>query len=747
MPNNLAVSVTADITDLTAKMLQTKVALADMTKAAKDAARQLDDSSPVEARANYLQLAEGVAQLTARQTDLARQMASSRNTVRETTVSAGQQQFAMRDLSAQMQDLGVGFSMAAQSGEPFKMALMVITQQSSQVISAIQLMRGEAGGFIGFLGGPWGAAIMAAGSILANLAVAHMGASKAADEQKNAEDDLSRALDVLHDRAVQATRSTQDGIQASIADSFAKRRQAEETLKAAEAELALARAKGASAGSSVGSGAPSYFNTFQVGEQAKQESLARDAQAQIDKARANIQKGTESIRGFQAELGKILINQQFDAGAAITARYSQRVSELAKQYREGTLSLQDYTNAVRAARAEEEAAKAAEKTRSGGRSRGGSRATSGSNDNGREMQQQLSTLAAEWREELQARAAINRQEQALAEDQARTDIELSRIALQSKMADLEAEQRAGALHGQRAVQMRAEVNRQLLTLDQELEQRVYTARLAELQKDRTNYARGTRDYVAYNRQIEVLEQQHLNRMTVLKAQADARMRQSDRVMNVERNRQMQGMAGTWAQNLARMATLQQGFSATVSGLWQGIVNVVAGVIEQMLQKWIVAQLIKIGLIKTEHATSVQAQASLAGAGGVASMAAAPFPINTTAPAFGAAMYGAAAAFGMAGFAKGTNELPGDMIAQIHAGERIVPQADNRALLELTRRGAGIVDAPGTRGRGGAAGDGDRIELHFHAAVVNGSREMKRFAERNAPQLAAAAKHYARNGGR
>jgi hypothetical protein len=81
------------------------------------------------------------------------------------------------------------------------------------------------------------------------------------------------------------------------------------------------------------------------------------------------------------------------------------------------------------------------------------------------------------------------------------------------------------------------------------------------------------------------------------------------------------------------------------------------------------------------AAQVPVLVGLAGAGGVASMAAAPFPIDLTAPAFGASMAASAAAFGaMATLAVGTNEVPNDMIAQIHAGERIIPAADNKALM-------------------------------------------------------------------
>ena len=288
MANNVAVSVTADVADLTAKMAVAKATMQDVGKTMREVAREVAAGDTTAAtKTRLLELSEAYSKASNQAASFARQQRTAAN---DTVVSAGLQRFAMRDLASQMQDLGVGFSMAASSSEPFKVALQSITQQAPQVLQAIQLMRGEAGGFIGFLGGPWGAALIAAGSVLASLAVAHASASKAADQQTDAEDELSKALTQLRERSIQATATIEDGIRASLADAYAKRQQAKDTLDAAQAELVLARAKAASAGASVNSGGPSYFNTFEVGEQAKQEAVARDAQAAIDKARKDLKR-------------------------------------------------------------------------------------------------------------------------------------------------------------------------------------------------------------------------------------------------------------------------------------------------------------------------------------------------------------------------------------------------------------------------------------------------------------------------
>lgn len=85
---------------------------------------------------------------------------------------------------------------------------------------------------------------------------------------------------------------------------------------------------------------------------------------------------------------------------------------------------------------------------------------------------------------------------------------------------------------------------------------------------------------------------------------------------------------------------------------------------------------------TSHAATAAAAAYHAMAG-----------IPVIGPALGAVAaattFVAVEAFGaLASFDKGTNSLPTDMIAQVHAGERIVPAADNRELMNLARGGGG-----------------------------------------------------------
>lgn len=87
---------------------------------------------------------------------------------------------------------------------------------------------------------------------------------------------------------------------------------------------------------------------------------------------------------------------------------------------------------------------------------------------------------------------------------------------------------------------------------------------------------------------------------------------------------------------------------------------------------------------------ITSHAAAAAAGAYKAMASIPIVGPVLGALAAAATFTAVEAYGaLASFDKGTNILPNDMIAQVHAGERIVPKADNDKLIALTARGAGM----------------------------------------------------------
>lgn len=102
--------------------------------------------------------------------DVQQMAARTRGSMQGLGTSAAQQKAGMQQLGFQIQDLGVQMAMAAGSGNVMKGVMTGLAMQGPQIVSAIAMMRKEAGGLIGFLNGPWGAAFMAATSVVAILA-------------------------------------------------------------------------------------------------------------------------------------------------------------------------------------------------------------------------------------------------------------------------------------------------------------------------------------------------------------------------------------------------------------------------------------------------------------------------------------------------------------------------------------------------------------------------------------------------
>lgn len=639
MANNLAISITADVADLTAKMAVAQVAVKDYGKTMRDVAREVaaGDTSDV-TKAKLLELSDAYSKASSQVAIYKREMASAKGPQDQATASAGQMKAGMQSLSYQINDVATMFALGAPP-------MQIFASQGSQVIQSLQMMNGGAKGLLGVLGGPWGTAMIVAATALTPF--------------------ISKLIETGNeaDKAKEKVRSFQDQLANMRTKPMEELGFAQNAVLNARGKLRNAEAMPRYTG-----GGSEEYKRNTLKERQRREAI-EEAQGELEDAehKFNILKSIEKTNQSLFEI-------------------------TAKAGRARARSIKDEDDAAGG----------------GSKKKGRSGSRKAKSDDDAEAKKAEREKAQAEREALQERLDVIRQQESIAEDAAQTEIELSRTVLESKLADIEAEQRNGQISDATALQRKAVLYAQMDQLDIEHENRVYAARLKQLQDEQANYGEKTQEYRAYLRRIEELEKQHNNRLSVLNAQAAVRRRQQDRLAATESNRRMVGMANTWASNLARMATLQQGFSATVKGLWQGIAQMAAGVIEEIIQQWIISEMIKIGLAKQGAQTTIASEAAKAGAGGVASMAAAPFPINLSAPGFGAGMYAAAMAYSgaaMAAHADGTSKLPNDRIALIHAGERIVPKADNDTLIELTKRGAMMGDTSTASAAGGMQGSG------------------------------------------
>ena len=169
-------------------------------------------------------------------------------------------------------------------------------------------------------------------------------------------------------------------------------------------------------------------------------------------------------------------------------------------------------------------------------------------------------------------------------------------------------------------------------------------------------------------------QKRLNAIEQIKIQHDAKMQElSIQAANAE--------AGPWNRV---SSSIGSGFDSAIKGMLKGtltlsqafmamgqsILSSMVDVFGKIAAQWLMTQAMQLLGIGTTKATTISAAASEAGANAVATTAAAPWPINMTAPAVGAEMAAAALSFSAAGgFDIPANVNP---VTQLHAREMVLP---------------------------------------------------------------------------
>lgn len=133
----------------------------------------------------------------------------------------------------------------------------------------------------------------------------------------------------------------------------------------------------------------------------------------------------------------------------------------------------------------------------------------------------------------------------------------------------------------------------------------------------------------------------------------------------------------FASVLKNFATGAQTIGQTITGLFRAVSDAVAGMLAELAARWLLQQLLQLVGIKTTTGATIKAKAAEAGAGGTASMAAAPFPLNLTAPAFGATMAAIAASYEKVVVASAVRgyDIPRGLnpVTQLHEEEMVLPQ--------------------------------------------------------------------------
>jgi hypothetical protein len=202
----------------------------------------------------------------------------------------------------------------------------------------------------------------------------------------------------------------------------------------------------------------------------------------------------------------------------------------------------------------------------------------------------------------------------------------------------------------------------------------------------------------------------------------------------------------------KMAAGGESFARVMQSLWTGMADSFITSVLKMAEQWLVSHVLMAAAQKTmellglaTHTASVAtqiaenkalglSQAGLAGAGGTASWAAAPWPIDAGAPAFGAAM--AAVATSFLAFEKG-----GIVPSILHEGEMVLPKNIASFVMQGSAAASGAHGGPGGRGGDGGKGGDAGPTFNFNhfgsgtdAEVKSASKSFMREARRELRKL-------------
>lgn len=278
--------------------------------------------------------------------------ATTRNAASQIASNAARSANATRNLGRQIADIGTGLS-GGQS--PF----LILAQQAPQVADALADTQGKAASVARFFAGPWGAALLAAGSILGVFIGKLLDGGDAAKKQK---DQLQKLTDALQEyQRTSGTAVSNDYVRIRLMDVLTARTAAQtvkirENIKAllAQAEATASVANANPGATTAGSGANQLANIN-----------VADLRARLALAEKDVQ---EARRNANVAAGNRIVADQdrnargADSIAASAAkvkdaqdRYAITLNNLSVGLRKGDLSQEAFNRLSLAARRRMEA--------------------------------------------------------------------------------------------------------------------------------------------------------------------------------------------------------------------------------------------------------------------------------------------------------------------------------------------------------------------------------------------------------
>lgn len=352
------------------------------------------------------------------------------------------------------------------------------------------------------------------------------------------------------------------------------------------------------------------------------------------------------------------------------------------------------------------------------------------NADGKNLEKKKADLQLYANEVKRFYGAESSEARAAAKEIAAVDREIHQERLKMLENEMKAEQEAALFQVDKAQeaasfeeQMGVISKGKLIALEQQFENKKYAIdaqalqqRLQLLMKDPTTSKEALQ---ALYLQIEALKRQHEQKMTQLTQQAVLQRTQIER-------QAIGQVSQAWGQGIGQMLTGQVTFRDGLIQMWQGLVSAIGNAISTIVQQFIEGEITKLVFHKTAATSKIATEAALAGAGGVASMAAAPFPMDMTAPAFGASMSASAMSFVGAIAAEGGDYHVREGLYHLHEEEMVLPAWAAKPLRSLIEGGSSSSgggapsfmlqpqgSADPTKSPASDGGGGGGSESHFH----------------------------------
>lgn len=288
------------------------------------------------------------------------------------------------------------------------------------------------------------------------------------------------------------------------------------------------------------------------------------------------------------------------------------------------------------------------------------------------LQQEAQLVAQKFGEHSKEYAAVQGKIVALTREASSQRVAIEQITQDKLRSIAAAKVDADQARAQLDLELQKISHAEYLQFERQFEDRRFDIRLealqGKLQLAAADPDRSPVEIARINAEIEQLELQHQNKLLEIRNKATLDSAKYTTGL-------IDGLRGGFQGVFAQIGTSIKSIGGLLQGLMQVVVGAVRNMLARMAADWAI-NLIKgkVSAIATALG-QIQANSAVAGSGGVASMAAAPFPLNLGAPAFGASMAAASMAFA-AGLAlpsaAGGWEVPRDTLAMIHEKEVILP---------------------------------------------------------------------------